>query len=244
MADTGRDRARRPHGPLHRPEDGSDVDLTGNAAGVGVTHEATRRRRSEGAGADLSWRLGAEAESDVGRMLDDFCAPRWLDRLRGRGSGWRVLHGVPLGDAQGRERGDIDHLLVGPPGLVTINTKHHRNGKVVCDGDQLRVGRHTTPHVPKARREAERVRELVTPAIVAAGLGELAGSLVVSPALVLVALTVQVRSRPSGVMVLRPSELVHPLQTMTRRLGAAELDELFEVARWRSTWVHPPGTRA
>ena len=176
-------------------------------------------------------------------MLDDFCAPPWLDRLRGRGSGWRVLHGVPLGDAQGRERGDIDHLLVGPPGLVTINTKHHRNGKVVCDGDQLTVGRHNTPHVPKARREAVRVRKLLAPALVEAGLGELADRLVVSPAIVLVAPDPAGAPPAAGVMVLRPSELAHPLQTMTRRLAGAELDELFEVARWRSTWVHPPSTR-
>jgi hypothetical protein len=131
-----------------------------------------------------------------------------------------------------------------PPGLVTINTKHHPTGKVVCDGDRLRVGRHNTAYVPKARREAERVRELITPALIAAGFAEPAAALHVSPALVLVAPSVLVRSRPSGVMVLRPSELAHPLLTMTRRLGAAELDELFEVARWRSTWVHPPSTRA
>lgn len=32
-----------------------------------------------------------------------------------------MLHSVPLGDGQGRVRGDVDHVLIGPPGVVTIN---------------------------------------------------------------------------------------------------------------------------
>jgi hypothetical protein len=46
-----------------------------------------------------------------------------------------VLHSVPLLDAAGRGRGDIDHVLIGPPGAVTINTKHHRAGRLELDGD-------------------------------------------------------------------------------------------------------------
>jgi hypothetical protein len=34
------------------------------------------------------------------------------------------VHSVPLGDGHGQAQGDVDHLVIGPPGLVLINTKH------------------------------------------------------------------------------------------------------------------------
>jgi hypothetical protein len=36
-----------------------------------------------------------------------------------------VLRSLALGDRHGGTRGDIDYLVIGPPGVVTINTKHH-----------------------------------------------------------------------------------------------------------------------
>lgn len=32
-----------------------------------------------------------------------------------------ILHSIPVGTG----RGDIDHVVIGPPGVFTINTKHH-----------------------------------------------------------------------------------------------------------------------
>jgi hypothetical protein len=40
--------------------------------------------------------------------------------LEGLGPGWHVLHDISLG------RGNIDHILVGPAGTFTIETKSHR----------------------------------------------------------------------------------------------------------------------
>jgi hypothetical protein len=54
------------------------------------------------------WAQGAAGERRVGAVLDEV------------GPEWRVLHGVWLG------RGDIDHVLVGPGGTFTIETKSHR----------------------------------------------------------------------------------------------------------------------
>lgn len=50
-----------------------------------------------------------------------------LDRLARRG--WRVLHSIPLANNV-----DVDHLLIGPGGVFSINTKYHHN-KVVWVGD-------------------------------------------------------------------------------------------------------------
>ena len=54
------------------------------------------------------WGRGAAGEELVGKVLD---------RLRERG--WFALHDVQLG------RGNIDHVLVGPAGVFTIETKSH-----------------------------------------------------------------------------------------------------------------------
>lgn len=55
------------------------------------------------------WRRGAAGEELVGQVLDNL-----------RDSGWFALHDVQLG------RGNIDHVLVGPAGIFTIETKSHR----------------------------------------------------------------------------------------------------------------------
>jgi hypothetical protein len=52
---------------------------------------------------------GNNAEIKVGGILESL-----------RGAGWRVLHDVDTG------RGNIDHVLVGPAGLLTVETKSRR----------------------------------------------------------------------------------------------------------------------
>jgi hypothetical protein len=51
---------------------------------------------------------GATGEERVGALLDQMA-----DR------GWRVIHDANLG------RGNVDHILIGPPGVFTIETKSH-----------------------------------------------------------------------------------------------------------------------
>lgn len=54
------------------------------------------------------WLRGAEGEEQVGDILNGLAA-----------DGWHVTHDVSLG------RGNIDHLLVGPGGIFSIETKSH-----------------------------------------------------------------------------------------------------------------------
>lgn len=62
-----------------------------------------------------AWSQGAEGEEVVGRVLEELAA-----------SGWHVIHDVDLG------RGNIDHIVVGPGGLFTIETKSRR-GRIPVD---------------------------------------------------------------------------------------------------------------
>jgi hypothetical protein len=51
---------------------------------------------------------GALAEEHVGGLLDELPGDRW-----------RVIHDATLG------RGNVDHIVIGPPGVFTIETKSH-----------------------------------------------------------------------------------------------------------------------
>lgn len=62
-----------------------------------------------------NWAQGAEGEEAVGKILEEL-----------RAEGWCVIHDVAFG------RGNIDHIVVGPGGIFTIETKS-RAGKVWPD---------------------------------------------------------------------------------------------------------------
>ncbi|WHM30790.1 nuclease-related domain-containing protein [Streptomyces sp. BPPL-273] len=74
-----------------------------------------------------------------------------LDRLRRHG--WQVLHSIPLANDV-----DLDHLLIGPGGVFSINTKYHQ-GRVVWVGDDSVKVDHgkPAPYARKSRAEARRV---------------------------------------------------------------------------------------
>jgi hypothetical protein len=55
------------------------------------------------------WDRGAEGEELVGKIVESLAD-----------TGWRPIHDVNMG------RGNIDHILVGPGGLFTVETKSHR----------------------------------------------------------------------------------------------------------------------
>lgn len=74
----------------------------------------------------LPWAWGAEGERDTAAVLDE------LDE------GWECVHDVP------RERGNWDHVLVGPPGVLVLDTKVLTSPARVSD-DALRTGRQVMP---------------------------------------------------------------------------------------------------
>jgi Nuclease-related domain len=61
------------------------------------------------------WGRGAHGEEHVGEILDGL-----------RDDGWFAIHDVSTG------RGNIDHILIGPAGIFTIETKSHP-GRINAD---------------------------------------------------------------------------------------------------------------
>lgn len=215
------------------------TDLSDNAAGLGVAFEAARRRRRDDGTSTRSWEVGAKGERDAGEMLARLTAVGWWDRLRGRRSAWRVLHSVALRTAGGDERGDIDHVVIGPPGVVTINTKHHPRGNIMVDGDEVTVNRRRTDYIAKSRREAERARSMLVAALTTAGHADLGAQLRVQPLILVVGTMPRVQREPDGVPVVPLQRLLTTVAKLPVRLDEQQVEAVFAVACRRESWTLP-----
>jgi hypothetical protein len=81
----------------------------------------------------------------------------WLGRLP---NGWHVVNDVPVGDGGA----SIDHLVVGPGGVFTIETKN-LTGKVWVGPKSILHNRRRTDLVQKATAEARRASGLLSTAL-------------------------------------------------------------------------------
>lgn len=97
---------------------------------------------------ERAWRIGADGEQAVAAQLSKL-GPEWL-----------VLHSIPVG-----QRGsDIDHLVIGPGGVFTINTKHHPDASIWVGGNTFMVNGQRQPYVRNSRYEAQRASHSLTAA--------------------------------------------------------------------------------
>ncbi|WP_316748206.1 nuclease-related domain-containing protein [Streptomyces herbicida] len=161
-----------------------------------------------------SWRKGLAGERRVGAELD---------RLRRQG--WRVLHSIPL-----PRDVDLDHLLIGPGGVFSINTKHHPKKAVWVGDDAVKVNHGPAePYARKSRAEAQRVQRV---------LERYCGIAVpVEPVLVFVGVTdLKVVATQLTVRVYRERE-VSALAPLTGRLSVDQVEEIYSVARHRQAWL-------
>lgn len=160
-----------------------------------------------------AWYLGALGELEIGRRL------AWL------GAGWYVLHSVPVGTGSS----DVDHVVIGPAGVFTINTKHHRGQHVWVGAKRILVNGQSTDHLRNAKYEATRTSKLLSVA---------ARMLVdVTPIVAIVgAKRMTVRERPTDVVVLREHELVRWLQRHPVTLTPEQVQHVAAVAAQPAAW--------
>jgi nuclease-like protein len=137
------------------------------------------------------WERGADGERHVGGILDGLA-----DR------GWRVLHDVDTG------RGNIDHIVVGPGGVFSVETKSHR-GKVTADRVDGRM-------LAQAYAQAKHVESLV---------GHAVSPLLVFSQAYLIGRPI---SRRRGVVVLPARMLVGFLERRPARLPSPRVDDLYQ----------------
>lgn len=144
--------------------------------------------------------------------------------------GWGILHSIPvLGGSA-----DIDHLLIGPGGVWTVNSKAHPLVTVRVDGDQMVVDRTRVDYIPKARREAAGVEDLLG----RAGVQVSVRALVVFD--VPRGTTFTVKAEPLDVELFRIDNVFSDFKRRSGVLTPAEVSHVFSVARRPETWDRDP----
>ncbi|MFE1557318.1 NERD domain-containing protein [Streptomyces sp. NPDC058734] len=135
-------------------------------------------------------------------------------------SDWRALHDVPLPGL-----GLLDHLLIGPPGVLAVRTVPGRRQRAQVGDLLLTVGRAEPRPDPRWIRRAAAcaARVLAAP---------------VTPALALAdASRVEVAPTQRDVLVLQPPTLTTLLRGTPATLKPPEIEALFAVARARPAWA-------
>ncbi|MFJ8430320.1 nuclease-related domain-containing protein [Kitasatospora sp. NPDC094019] len=201
-----------------------DDDLASNRPGEGVrgmikADESKRkwlvRVAAKLSGDDLTrseLSKGLHGEQLVGGLLDQL-----------RAYGWYVLHAVPLPSGA-----DIDHVVIGPPGVFTVNTKHHPNATVWVGDKRLTVNRNSYPYIEKSLLEGSRTAEL---------LRRWCGLAVpVHPVIAVVGTRTLTHSGSPGVDVVDGSRIADTLGSRPPILEPHRAAALFDIARRRSVW--------
>ena len=218
--------------PRSKPEP-AWVDLAGNRPGQGVREladaelAAMKERSRVGTFIartfdmktdERAWRVGAGGEETVGSRLEKLVK-----------HGWHVLHAVPVGD-----RGsDIDHVVIGPGGVFTVNTKTHPDSRVWVGRNSVRVNGHAVPYLRNSRFEAQRAERLLSAAVeypvpVRAALVFLTGTLIPN---------VTIKTAPDDVVILDRTDIPGAFKRSSRKLAAEQVARIYDHARRFTTWT-------
>lgn len=136
------------------------TDLTQRVPGHALIEELLRQ-----------WDQGTIRADEDGEVVIDDEARGWylgvlgerrvaLELLR-LGPEWTVLHSVPIGSGAS----DIDHVVIGPGGVFTINTKHLRGKTITYGGLGMRADGFGHTYIRNAVYEARRARMLLSNAV-------------------------------------------------------------------------------
>ena len=198
-------------------------DLSQNRAGQAVRERAVELRaeapvktfvaRVLGVHTDeRAYRVGADGEEEVA----------W--RMRKLGDGWHVIHSVPVGE----KGSDIDHVVIGPAGVFTLNTKNHSRKKVWIAEKAFMVSGQKTNYLRNSRHEASRASKLLTAAC--------GYDVPVEPIIVVIAAELTIKAQPTDVHVIARKRIGKWLQRRPSTLGPSSVEAIYNMARRDTTW--------
>lgn len=213
--------------PLPAPEE-PWIDLATNEPGAEARQQALRKLAAAPVKNTLArmigvhtpqrgWRIGAKGEELV---ADE------LRKVAKKDARWRFLHAVPVG----RRGSDIDHVIIGPGGVFSVNAKHHPGADIRVSGDTFLVNGDRQPYVRNSRHEAARASRL---------LSEKCGFPVPVHGLIVTvnAKDVTIKTAPKDVQVLYRMHLAKWLLRHGEVLNEEAINAIFQMARRSTTWV-------
>ena len=165
---------------------------------------------------ERAWRIGADAEENVGSRLDRLDPTEWL-----------VLHDIVLND----KGTNLDHLVIGPAGVFSLNTKNHPKKRVVVTERSFRVNGYRTNYLSVAVAEAARVGEVLRRHVNC--------SVFVQPVIAVMGAELDVRKMPVDVSVIRRNDLPKWFRRLPKALPEDQVKELQRVAGRPATWRPP-----
>lgn len=161
-----------------------------------------------------SWYTGLEGERRVGRELQRLSA-----------HGWRVLHGVPKGNG-----GDVDHLLIGPGGVFSINTKHHQGASVWVGDEMAKVnGGRPVPYAAASKAEAAYVQRVLE--------RHCGFAVPVEPVLVFAGIASLHRAATQYTVRIYQEREVSALGPISGKLTSDQAEQVYAVARHKRAWL-------
>jgi len=212
-------------GPVARsdPAESEWRDLAANRPGASARKKALELRRAApvktfiaralGVHTDeRAYRVGADGEEDVAR------------RLKKLGEHWHVIHAVSVGE----KGSDIDHVVIGPAGVFTLNTKNHSKNKVWVAERSFMVNGQKTDYLRNSRFEAKRASKLLS---VACGL-----EVAVEPIIVVIAAQLTIKGQPPDVHVVGRRRIVEWLSRRAPVLTNDNVEAIYRRARIDTTW--------
>jgi len=147
---------------------------------------------------EQNWRKGADGELRLARHLAKLPCPPW-----------HLRHDLALPGSDA----NIDHLVIGPPGVFVINTKNHSGQRVWVYESRMGVANVTTDYLAKARAEALRVQRLLNGCAVAVD---------VIPVIAVYCRELAIESRPTDVEVRDAISLRRWLTRLPRLMTPAD----------------------
>lgn len=131
---------------------------------------------------------------------------------------------MPIGD-----RGsDIDHVIIGPGGVFTLNAKHHPGQRVTVRTSGVFFNGQNTLYVRNSRFEAERATRI---------LSDVCNETVqVQPVIVIMGAQLTINSQPLEVSVIGRKSIAEWLSSRPVVMTPERVETIFEWARRDSTW--------
>lgn len=200
-------------------------DISTTQAGAAAAEQAVTARKSSPVTTLITRLLGVHTEERawrVGAVGERKVAAR-LERLP---DSWKTLHAIRVGTWGS----DIDHLVIGPGGVFTINAKHHPDCNVWVAGDTFMVNGRRYPYVRNARHEARRAARLLSAAT---------GTPVsVTGMIAIVGATggFTVKEQPADVRVVARKQIHRTLARVPPALPPGRVRDIYAAARRSKTW--------